>query len=264
MIINKIKVLAVVVISILLIACSPGMSMNQKSNDEDTKVILITPKLVEKMNVNHINKPIYLIGEQDRLRIKVWGDVNLNTSSNPTQIDDSSLEDLVVQNNGTIFYPYIGNIVVVGKSIEQIRKLVTKKLKKYITDPQVSVIVSKYKSKKVYIMGEVKNPDTYVINDTPMSLLDLMMLGNINQITADTEQIFVIRRLKKNSNTTIKPIVYRFNGGSADTMILAGHFYLKEKDVVFIAPVGVVSWNRVISNIFPTTNLGAQVNSINK
>jgi polysaccharide export outer membrane protein len=58
-------------------------------------------------------------------------------------------------------------------------------------------------------------------------------------------------------------VIYRFDGGSADAMLLAGQFYLNTNDVVFVAPAGVVSWNRVISNILPSIGLGSQLGSIN-
>jgi polysaccharide export outer membrane protein len=155
----------------------------------------------------------------------------------------------------------VGNIKVVGKSIDAIRVLLTEKLSKYITDPQISVDVSEYRSKRVHIMGEVRKPGTYPITDTPMSILDVVMLGGINNRTADAEQIFVIRRASASNDAVAKTMIYRFNGGSADAMLLAGQFYLNANDVVFVAPAGVVSWNRVISNILPSVGLGSQVNS---
>jgi len=87
------------------------------------------------------------------------------------------------------------------------------------------------------------------------------MLGGVNNQTADTEQIFVIRRASANNGAVAKPVIYRFNGGSADAMLLAGQFYLNANDVVFIAPAGVVSWNRMISNLLPSAGLGAQIDS---
>ena len=270
MIINQYKVMSMALMLVFLSACSPGMQMNEKprynsvfSTQENQKpdTILITPSILAKMNVGHIKKPTYLVGEQDILMVKVWGDADLSTGAN-VKNNDARADGLVVQNNGTIFYPYVGNVAVAGKSIEQIRILLTEKLSKYINDPQISVSVSEYRSKRVHVMGEVRKPGTYPITDTPMSMLDVTMLGGINNRTADTEQIFVIRRAKTNNGEIAKPVIYRFDAGSADAMLLAGQFYLNADDVVFVAPAGVVSWNRVISNILPTAGLGAQIDSI--
>jgi polysaccharide export outer membrane protein len=266
---KQLKILGVMSILSLLVGCVPGMQMDensrlrgsfstQESDKPDT--LLITPALVAQMNINHVNNPTYKIGVQDVLTIRIWGDTGLNTGGETKDVDKKS-DGLVVQNNGTIFYPYVGNIKVEGKSIEAIRVLLTEKLSKYITDPQISVGVSEYRSKRVYVMGEVRNPGTYPISDTPMSILDIAMLGGINNQTADTEQIFVIRRTSTNNGAVSEPVIYRFDGGSADAMLLAGQFYLNANDVVFVAPAGVVSWNRVISNILPSVGLGAQVNS---
>jgi len=270
MIRNKAKILILPIALGLLSACSPGMKMDESSHlrgtfstqeSQKTGTILITPSILAKMNVGHIKKPTYLVGEQDILMVKVWGDADLSTGVN-VKNNDARADGLVVQNNGTIFYPYVGNVAVAGKSIEQIRILLTEKLSKYINDPQISVGISEYRSKRVHVMGEVRKPGTYPITDTPMSMLDVTMLGAINNRTADTEQIFVIRRAKTNNGEIAKPVIYRFNAGSADAMLLAGQFYLKADDVVFVAPAGVVSWNRVISNILPSAGLGAQIDSI--
>jgi len=267
---KQLKILGVLSILSLLVGCAPGMQMDENSNlrgafstqeSDKPDTVLITPTLVAQMNVDHDNNPTYKVGVQDVLMIRVWGDAGLSTGGETKDTDKKS-DGLVVQNNGTIFYPYVGNIKVVGKSIEAIRVLLTEKLSKYITDPQISVGVSEYRSKRVHVMGEVRKPGTYPITDTPMSILDVTMLGGINNRTADTEQIFVIRRAKTNNGEIAKPVIYRFDGGSADAMLLAGQFYLQADDVVFVAPAGVVSWNRVISNILPTAGLGTQIDSI--
>jgi polysaccharide export outer membrane protein len=261
---KQLKILGVLLMLSLLVGCAPGMQMDENSNlrgafstqeSDKPDTILITAALVAQMNVSHINNPTYKVGMQDVLMIRVWGDTGLSTGA------DGKADGLVVQNNGTIFYPYVGNIKVVGQSIEQIRVLLSEKLSKFITDPQISVGVSEYRSKRVHIMGEVRKPGTYPITDTSMSILDLTMLGGINNRTADTEQIFVIRRASANNDTAAKPVIYRFDGGTADAMFLAGQFYLNSNDVVFVAPAGVVSWNRVISNILPSVGMGTNINS---
>jgi len=266
---NKFRVLGLLTVLGFLSACTPGMQMNEKprysgvfntQDNQKPETILITPKLVVQMNFEHANNPTYKVGMQDVLMIRVWGDAGLSAGGESKDADKKG-DILVVQNNGTIFYPYVGNIKVAGKSIEQIRMLLTEKLSKYITDPQISVGVSEYHSKRVHIMGEVRKPGTYPITDTPMSILNVMMLGGVNNQTADTEQIFVIRRASANNGAVAKPVIYRFNGGSADAMLLAGQFYLNANDVVFIAPAGVVSWNRMISNLLPSAGLGAQIDS---
>jgi polysaccharide export outer membrane protein len=232
-----------------------AFSTQEKANQN---VILITPALIEEMNASHVNNPVYLVGRQDILKVKRWGDVGLiNTFAVEATGTGTGVEELIVQNDGTVYYPYAGNVAVAGKSVEQIRILITDKLRKYITEPQVGVSVSKYRSKRVNIMGEVNNPGTYPISDTPMSILDVAMLANINNRTANTEQIYIIRRAKMNNSAMVKPIIYRFDGGSAETMSLAGQFYLNTDDVVFVAPAGVVSWNRVITNILPSLGLSS-------
>ena len=126
---NQLKIMGVLSILSLLVGCAPGMQMDensrlrgafstQESDKPDT--LLITPALVAQMNVNHVNNPTYKVGVQDVLMVRVWGDAGLSMGGETKDSDG-----LVVQNNGTIFYPYVGNIEVAGKSIEQIRALLT-------------------------------------------------------------------------------------------------------------------------------------------
>ena len=138
MIRSKYKVLTAGVTLVFLNACSPGMQMNEKpkyepifSTQENQKpdTILITPSILTKMNIGHIKKPTYLVGEQDILMVKVWGDADLSTGVDAKN-NNARSDGLVVQNNGTIFYPYVGNVAVAGNSVEQIRLLLTKKLSK--------------------------------------------------------------------------------------------------------------------------------------
>lgn len=268
---KQLKLLGMLSMLGLLAGCAPGMQMdentrlhgtlNAQESNNNSDALLITPALVAQMNANHVNNPTYKVGVQDVLMIRVWGDAGLSVGGE-SKDGDKRAGGLVVQNNGTIFYPYVGNIKVEGESIEAVRILLTKKLSKYIADPQISVGVSEYRSKRVHIMGEVRKPGTYPITDTPMSILDATMLGGIDNRTADTEQIYVIRRASANNGAVAKPLIYRFNGGSADAMLLAGQFYLNAEDVVFVAPAGVVSWNRVISNILPSVGLGSQIDKI--
>ena len=165
---TKFKILILLVMLGILSACSPGMQMSEKTlyssvfnlQDNYSNSVLITPVLVAQMNAAQTNTD-YKIGEKDILRIRIWEGDDLNTGT--------LTDGLEVQSNGSIFYSYLGNVQVSGKSIEQIRVILTKKFSEYITFPTVSVEVSEYRSKRIYIMGEVKRPGSYPITDTPIS-----------------------------------------------------------------------------------------------
>ena len=114
----------------------------------------------------------YLVGSGDILNITVWDHPELTIPQGgqrtPTEAGN------VVHADGTIFYPYVGNVSVIGKHVTEIRALITRGLSRYIEDPQVDVAVAAYRSQRVFVSGAVNAPNTIAVTDVPMTLLDAL------------------------------------------------------------------------------------------
>jgi len=185
-------------------ALSPGMtfSANHLADplDPDSKAVIkeITPSLVleeqrareallDNEGVSHlIGKPgPYLIGPGDILSIVVWDHPELVL---PTQtyaiwsgatelaIGDtaSGIPGYTVSSTGYIQFPYTGLLKVAGLTELQARNLIVNSSSKYIQDPQITVRVLGYRSKRIFVDGEVTTPGTVAINDVPMTLLEAL------------------------------------------------------------------------------------------
>ncbi|WP_192036934.1 polysaccharide export protein [Halomonas sp. YLGW01] len=114
----------------------------------------------------------YLVGSGDILSIIVYDHPELTI---PAGAERSAAETgNAVHPDGTIFYPYIGSVKVEGKSLDEIRRLITIRLSNYINDPQVEVNIAVYRSKKVYVSGAVTTPGTLPITSVPLTVLDAM------------------------------------------------------------------------------------------
>jgi len=85
----------------------------------------------------------YVIGAQDVLTISVWKEPDL------------SLQGVEVRLDGKISVPLVDDVQAAGLTPNQLKDVITERLKDYVTAPQVTVIVSRVGSKNVYIMGEV-------------------------------------------------------------------------------------------------------------
>ena len=103
----------------------------------------------------------YPVANGDVLRVTVYGDAGLSGS-------------FPVGADGTIGYPLLGNLVVTGKSIEDIRKVIDEGLKVHIANLSVAVVVENYAP--VYIVGEVQRPGKYEFRPG-MIALELFALG---------------------------------------------------------------------------------------
>lgn len=102
----------------------------------------------------------YRVGAGDVLKVTVWG-------------HDDLTRPVVVPPDGTVPFPLIGDIRVLGLTTGQIELRLKDLLgRDYLVDPQVSVVVQEYRSQRVFVLGEVAKPGTYALTGQ-LSLLDI-------------------------------------------------------------------------------------------
>ena len=106
----------------------------------------------------------YVVGALDVLSITVFGEPDLSRRYN-------------VDTDGTIDFPFIGRIKAGGLTIRQLEHALIKRLAGgFLVNPQISVEVAEYRSKNVFIVGEVRAPGQYPIKGN-MSLVEALALA---------------------------------------------------------------------------------------
>jgi polysaccharide biosynthesis/export protein len=88
------------------------------------------------------NNSDYVIGADDMLKISVWKEPDLS-------------EALPVRPDGKISMPLLNDIPAAGLTPLQLKDSITEKLKKYIADPRVTIVVTAMNSRRVFVTGEV-------------------------------------------------------------------------------------------------------------
>lgn len=292
----------------------------------------------------------YTIGPGDVVGIVVYDHPELMPSTGAVitqQVDPTGISaapGLIVDANGEISYPYIGRVKVAGLTEVEASELITGKLAEFIQDPQLTLRIQSFRSRRAYVEGEVRTPGLQLITDRPMNLpeainraggitptgdrsnirltregrsisIDLAALqtqnvdinrillrsgdrvevrprdeskvyvmgetlrpsalllrdghlslgqalgeaGGVNLNTANPGQIYVIRRQADGS-----PGVFHLDARNPTMLAVADGFTLQPRDVVYIDPVPLVRWNRIISLILPSAsvlNTGSEINS---
>lgn len=130
----------------------------------------------------------YRVGPGDILSIVVWDHPEL---TNPTgEFRDAESNGRLVSADGTMFYPYVGAFNVAGMTVAQIRDYLAERLARVITKPQVDVRVVAFRSKRVQVTGEVRQPGLVTLNDTPKGIVEAINeRGGLSEIASRREVI---------------------------------------------------------------------------
>lgn len=204
--------LAILGTSLLLLqACvfSPGMHMDKSrlisqdsAENSMVEVLQITPKLIaqDQSVVQRMTIPQalldyepenYRIGANDALFITVWDHPELTVPGGPQQTADANAR--IVRDDGTLFYPFIGNVQVAGLTLEELRETLTRRLARFIEQPQVDVNVIGYNSQKIIVSGAFRNPGSLPVDARRLTLVQAIGMAGIDQQRADLSNLTLVR-----------------------------------------------------------------------
>jgi polysaccharide export outer membrane protein len=162
-------------------SASPNVAADKAASDKATNVVPDSQAGIG-----------YVIGPEDVLHIAVWREADLTAT-------------LPVRPDGKISLPLLNDVQASGLTPQQLAASVTEKLKKYIADPRVTVVVTQINSKRVFMVGEVLHPGpmSMIAN---MTVLQALSSAGLNQF-ANTKRIYVLRT--ENGKQQKLPVNYR-------------------------------------------------------
>lgn len=157
----------------------PGLEVIEVTPDvvlAEARAILKAAQPPELIESSASEEPYhYRLGVGDVIRVVVWEHPELNNPSGQAQGDAASSGRLI-EPNGMLFFPYVGNVKAAGLTTTELRDQIARPLSRFIRDPQVDVRVVEFRSKRVYVTGEVATPGPMFLNDTSMGVLDAIAL----------------------------------------------------------------------------------------
>jgi len=135
-------------------------------------------KADEMRDANQTDSSDYVIGADDTLHISVWKEPELS-------------ETLPVRPDGKISMPLLNDVTAAGLTPLQLKDSITEKLKKYVADPRVTVVVTGMNSRRVFVTGEVNH--TGPMNLLPhMTMLQALAQAGFTQF-ANPKAIYLLR-----------------------------------------------------------------------
>jgi len=195
-----------------LMACrAPGMKLHPTASVQPTEVVMAgvqvtlralnaeaiknqpqaTPSLEDlKELLAPITTP-YRIGPQDVLVVTVWDHPELSLPLG--QLRSDAATGNVVDDDGSIYYPYVGRLPVAGLTVPEARTKLTAALEKSLRNPQVDIKVLIFRSQKIFVGGEVRTPAVYNVTDVPFTLAEAANRAGGFTPTADLSRMVLSR-----------------------------------------------------------------------
>jgi polysaccharide export outer membrane protein len=190
------------------------------ASQSPTEIMAITPRLVRREkeqreqqvaeDISALLQPaqVYRIEAGDVLHIVVWDHPELSASMLPAGVPGAigaagvavspmqPQSGFEIDQQGMLDFPYAGKLKVAGLTAVEAHAQLIRRLSHYLKNPKVTLRVLNYRSKRVYVDGEVKQPGVQPINDLPMTLTEAINRAGGIMPTADQSRIMISREGK--------------------------------------------------------------------
>ncbi len=164
-----------IVLIALLIASSGQAAFGQKKGSNKTT----PPPASSEKKTSEVDNSSYIIGPEDVLDVNVWKEPD-NSKTVPVRPD------------GKISLPLLNDVQAAGLTPMQLQENIKEGLKKYISEPQVTVIVTQVNSRRVFVLGEVARTGALPLLPNMTVLQALSAAGGLSQY-AKASGIYVLR-----------------------------------------------------------------------
>jgi len=122
----------------------------------------------------------YRIQPGDVLAVSVWKEQDLQG-------------DVLVRPDGGMSFPLVGDLPAAGHTIEELRKAVDDKLRKFIPDPAVTIAVKEIGGNRIYVLGKVNRPGEFPFS-RPIDVMQALSLAGGATSFAELDSIQILRR----------------------------------------------------------------------
>ena len=173
----------------------------------------------------------YQLAEGDVLKISVW------------QWPDLKDDSVIVRPDGKMSFPLIGEVQVMGLTLEQLNQLLTVQLGRYIKNPQVSVAIRETAGRKIIILGEVKTPGVYRMGEAHggggsrptrrATLLEAIALAGGFDDHAQPKHVVVLRGDEHHPHTLVLNLQPALKG---KTTFFHDNIIIESEDIIVVPP----------------------------
>src|SRR5215510_10899124 len=135
----------------------------------------------------------YRLHAGDSITISVWKELDLQRK-------------VMIRPDGRFSFPLTGEVQAAGRTADEVRVDIEGKLKKYIPEAVVTVVVEDFSGNRIYVIGQVNKPGMFVMNPT-LTVLQALSLAGGSTPFAKLDNISIIR----GTGAAQKTLPFRYN-----------------------------------------------------
>jgi polysaccharide export outer membrane protein len=179
----------------------------------------------------------YIIGPGDTLEINVWRHPDLRTQAK-------------VRPDGKISFPLIEEIYVCNLTPSVLKKEIVQRISRIIRDPEVTINVIGFESKKYFVLGEVYRPGVYPFEGRVRVLEAISRAAGYKEDTAALKSVIIIKK-----GYTPNPKAIRVNLWSViNKADISQDVFLEPGDIIFVPKTFIANLNKFIDQFFTKTD----------
>ncbi|MDR3560089.1 MAG: polysaccharide export protein [Negativicutes bacterium] len=195
----------------------------------------------------------YKLGPGDVLNVNVWGFEELSSNAQVTATSQVTTSNQVITSNqaanmtngilvrpdGCVSFPLVGQVMAAGLTITEFTNLLSQSLKEYINEPKVTVNIAKFRTTRVYVLGEVLRPGMYEL-DKQHKLLDAIGIAGGYTPYAAKKLVYLLREGQSSQPLKVNLLKLLKEGDMSQNLALG------EGDVVYLTSSGKLDFARDI------------------
>ena len=184
----------VVLTSVVVLALSIGLSAQTAPAGAPPASGAHSEQPVQSTDISKAHDSTFVIGNDDVLAINVWKEPDVSRS-------------VPVRSDGKISLPLVGEVQAAGQTPLKLEQEIATRLKNYVSEPEVTVIVQQINSQKFNILGQVTRPGSYPIANSA-TVLDAIALAGGFKDFAKQKSIYILRQNADGTQTRM-PFNYK-------------------------------------------------------
>jgi polysaccharide export outer membrane protein len=235
---------AVVSLTLLLTGCGSSKNVAYFQNSDNVNLDLsrvlydarIMPKDVLTITVNTTDPEA---AAPFNLTVATAQSVSLRTSSTSQAV----LQSYIVDNEGNIDFPLIGQVHLGGLTKNEAEKVIMEKIKPYLNASERPIVTVRMINYKISVLGEVQRPGMFTVANEKINILEALAQAGDLTIYGVRDRVKLIRE-----DNTGKKEIHELNLNDAN-IINSPYYYLQQNDIVYVEPNKVKSQNSSVGSM---------------